>query len=381
MALDFHSCPDRRKSDSVKWNKYDKDVLPMWVADMDFPAPPPVVNALQKRLDHGVFGYPDYKDRLAQSVADWLLRRHDWKVECNEILFLPGVVPGFNAAARAFTKPGDGVLVQTPAYRPFLSVAANSGVESQYSSLDKEPSGRYFLSGERLTSNLEKNTRMFILCNPHNPTGRVFSRKELESTAEACLSNKTLICSDEIHSDIVYNGNQHIPIASLGKEIADNTITLLAPSKTFNVAGLHTAVAVIPNSKLRERFCDFTQGLYGSPNIFGAAALLAAYSSCDDWLDELIIYLSENLALLTSFVESHPSIQYSPPEGTFLAWLDCSQAGFENPQQYFLENARVALNPGTWFGEDGKDHVRLNFACSKSSLQTGLKRLRNSLNS
>jgi cystathionine beta-lyase len=379
MALNFDYCPDRRQSDSVKWNKFDKDVLPMWVADMDFPAPPPVIKALQDRLDHNIFGYPDYGDRLAQIVADWLFRHHNWEVSSEDILFIPGVVPAFNIAARAFTKPGDGLLVQTPAYRPFLSAAANAGIESQFSSLDRDSSGRYFLSKESLADSLQKNTRMFILCNPHNPTGRVFTRKELEATAQACLANNTLICSDEIHSDIVFDGHKHIPIASLDKEVAENTITLLAPSKTFNIAGLHASVAVIQNSKLRKQFSNFTQGLYGSLNVFGAAALEAAYSSCDVWLEELLVYLSENLSILQNFVESRPEIIFSAPEGTFLAWLDCRSINLESPQHHFLKNGRVAFNAGSWFGDDGKGYIRLNFACPKPTLLEGLARIESSL--
>jgi len=380
MASRFDQYINRKVSDSVKWNRYPDDVIPLWVADMDFLAPPPVIKSLSERVQHGVFGYPETQQSAKDSVVDWLWKEHNWPVTSEDLVFLPGVVVGFNLAAHALTMPGQGVLVQTPTYRPFLNVSDHAKIEEHEMPLDRTKGGKYLIHKTTFKQAIQENTRIFMLCNPQNPTGRVFSKVELEMMAEICLKNNIFICSDEIHSDIVFSPNKHIPIATLSPEVAKRTITLLSPSKTFNIAGLKASYAVITNSDLRERFIAAKQGLVGGVNLFGQTALRAAYTKGKVWLDELLIYLENNRNFLFDFVSTRlDGVSLVSPEGTYLAWLDCRETGIKVPQEYFLTNAKVALNPGNWFGKPGKGFVRLNFACPRNTLREGLDRLAHSL--
>jgi cystathionine beta-lyase len=382
MPKNFESSIDRRNSDSVKWNQYADDVLPLWVADMDFLSPPPVINALAHRVQHGVFGYPAFQDSPIDAVIDWLWKQHHWSVTGDDLVFLPGVVTGFNLAAHAITKPEEGVLVQTPAYRPFLEVAENVQGIQHTAPLDQSKKGTYYVSKQSFSNAIHNNTRIFMLCNPHNPTGRVFSKEELTLMAEICLENEIIICADEIHNDIVYPGFKHIPIATLSPEVANQTITLLSPSKSFNVAGLKIAFAVIPNPSLKERFLSGKQGLVGWVNLFGPVALQAAYTEGAEWLAGLLTYLEGNRQYVSDFV-SHKleGVTMTDPEGTYLAWLDCRETGLKDPFQFFLQEAKVALNPGTWFGDPGKGFVRLNFGCPQDILKEALNRMQLALDS
>ena len=380
MTSRFDQCINRKDSDSVKWNRYPEDVLPLWVADMDFLSPSPVIKALSERVQHGVFGYPETQQSTKDSVVDWLWKEHNWSVTCEDLVFLPGVVVGFNLAAHALTEPGQGVLVQTPTYRPFLNVSGHAKIEQHEMPLDRTKGGEYIIHKTTFRQAIHKNTQIFMLCNPQNPTGRVFSKAELETMAEICLKNNIFICSDEIHSDIVFAPNKHIPIATLSPEVAKRTITLLSPSKTFNIAGLKASYAVITNSDLRERFIAGKQGLVGGVNLFGQRALRAAYTEGKAWLDELLTYLENNRDFLFDFVSTKlDGVSMASPEGTYLAWLDCRETGFNDPQEYFLKNAKVALNPGAWFGKPGEGFVRLNFACPRNTLQEGLDKIAHSL--
>mgnify|MGYP006277358883 CR=1 FL=1 len=380
MASSFDQYVNRKDSGSVKWNRYADDVLPLWVADMDFLSPPPVIKALSERVKHGVYGYPEIQQSTKDSVVDWLWKEHNWSVTGEDLVFLPGVVVGFNLAAHALTKPGQGVLVQTPTYRPFLNVSGHAKIEQHEIPLDRNKGGKYLVRKTTFNHAIQENTQIFMLCNPQNPTGRVFSKAELEMMAETCLKNKIFICSDEIHSDIIYSQNEHIPIATLSPEVAKRTITLLSPSKTFNIAGLKASYAVITNSELRERFIAGKQGLVGGLNLFGQTALRASYTEGKAWLEELLIYLENNRNFLFDFVSTKlDSVSMVSPEGTYLAWLDCRETGIEVPQEYFLKDAKVALNPGNWFGKPGEGFVRLNFACPRKTLREGLDRLAHSL--
>jgi len=381
MLYNFDQILDRRDTESAKWGFTDEGVLPMWVADMDFKSPEPVIEALRRRVEHGVFGYALHPDGLKESVVEWLSKRHSWKVTTEDIILVPGVVAGFNLAAHAVSRPGDGVVLQTPAYGPFFNVAGNTDLIQQEMSLTRGKDGQYYIDYERFEACLTGRSRIFMLCNPQNPTGRVFLKTELEIMAEICLKNDIVICSDEIHSDLIFSGNRHIPIASISPEIASNTITLLAPSKTFNIAGLDASVAVITDEGLRKRFNAARKGLLGNINLLGQYAMLAAYQEGEAWLDALLVYLETNRNFLYDFVNDQlPGIHMAKPEGTYLGWLDCRNAKMENkPSEFFKEKAKVLMNDGEWFGESGKDFTRLNFGCPREMLADSLIRMKEAL--
>jgi len=379
----FDRIIDRRDTDSIKWSHYDRDVLPMWVADMDFTSPEPVLAALRERIDHGVFGYPVPASALRRAVVERLHRLYQWDVTEESVVFSPNVVVGFNLAARAFTSPGDGLLIQTPIYFPILRVPGNANLQAQHLELTRCQDGYYEIDFDRLERTMTRKTSLFILCNPHNPVGRAFTRQELERMAEACVRHNTIICADEIHADFVYDGKAHLPIASIGPEIEQRTITLIAPTKTYNLAGLSCAIAVIPNRELREGFVEAKRGLVSSPGALAYTAALAAFQHGSDWLAGLLSYLQTNRDVLTTYVAEHlPELHISPIEATYLAWLDCRRAGIPgNPQEFFLRNGRVAFNDGAAFGPGGDGFVRLNFGCPRSVLLDGLDRMRRALDS
>lgn len=387
MKYDFDSCPERRGTDCAKWDIPDGDVLPMWVADMDFRSPPEVIDALERFVKRGVFGYPNFGDKPNQAAAEWIEIRHQWKIDPGEVKFISGVVTGFNQAAHAVAKPGEGYLVLTPTYGPFFGVKDNVGLTQQEIELTREENGSYSLDLDAFEEAITPETRIFMLCNPQNPTGKVFTKAELEGMAEICLRRGVVICSDEIHSDLVYEGQKHIPVASLSKEIADRTITLIAPSKTFNVAGLKAAAAIVTNEELRSRFEGAAQGLADRwVNMMGMVALQAAYREGGPWLDALLKYLQLNRDYVVSFIGEHmPGVRVSVPQGTFLAWLDCRElfeqvGNVEDEASYFNgffeAQARVALNNGGWFGKGGVGFVRLNFGTPRHILEDGLERMR-----
>jgi cystathionine beta-lyase len=381
MSCNFDEISDRLHSDSAKWKHYEVDVLPMWVADMDFRSPEPVINALRERVDHGIFGYPCELPGMQEAVVTWLQKRHNWKVAPESLMFIPGVITGFNLVSHAISEPGDGVLIQTPAYPPFFRVSKNVGLVQQENELITNDNGEYGIDFDAFESAITDSTSIFILCNPHNPTGRVFRKDELEKMAEICLRHDVLICSDEIHHDLIYSESKHIPIASLDHEVEQNTVTLFAPSKTFNIAGLCSSVAVVPNEELRKKIEAAKQGLLGWVNLLGRVATLAAYQHGEEWLDELMVYLQGNRDFTYQFVnEKMPGISMGKPEGTYLAWLDCSKAGLDvPPADFFLEKAHVGVNDGESFGEKSKDFVRLNFGCPRNTLEEGLERMRTAL--
>jgi cystathionine beta-lyase len=378
MTFDFDTIINRRASESIKWRKFGDEILPLWVADMDFRAPQPVIDALQARLDHGILGYPGLPEGLTESVLGWLSRRHGWEVKPEALIFLPGVVTGFNLAAQAFARPGEGVLLQTPTYVKFFDVSRHVNFIHQEMELTRDANGQYQIDLDAFESAITPKTRVFMLCNPQNPTGRVFRQDELEAMAEICLRNEVIICSDEIHSDLIYSGHRHIPIASLAPEIADRTVTFIAPSKTFNVAGLKASVAIITNPALREKFEAARRGLVGWVNLLGMAAMQAAYAEGEPWLESLLPYLEANRDYLAAFVERElPGVTMAKPEGTFLAWLDCRGLGTgQTPSTFFLKEAKIAVNDGAWFGSGGEGFVRLNFGCPRATLEEGLSRMK-----
>jgi cystathionine beta-lyase len=381
MTSHFDRILDRRRSESIKWNQYPADVLPMWVADMDFSSPPAVIEALKARAEHGVFGYAITPPELKEVIVARLFEKYRWRVGPEDLVFLPGVISGFNLAARALAEPGAGLLIQPPVYMPFLDVAENNGMIQQEARLYQRSDGRYEIDLDAYRAAVDEHTRMFLLCNPHNPVGRVYTPAELSGMAEICLRSRVVICSDEIHCDLVFSGQQHTPLATLDSEIAANTITLMAPSKTFNIPGLKCAFAIIQNPDLRKRFQKARRGLVGDVNLMGYQAALAAYKYGEEWLAELLVYLEANRDYLYDTIQRNFSgVSMVKPEGTYLAWLDCRAAAIgQDPCGFFLEKARVGLNDGARFGSGGEGFVRLNFGCPRSVLEEGLSRMQTAL--
>ena len=368
---------NRRGTNSMKWDLYANDVLPLWVADMDFAAPSEIINAIETRIDHPVFGYANHTDaQLMDIICAWLERRHGWQVKPEQIMLMSGVVTGINWAARTFATQDAGILIQTPVYPPFHRVAGNAGLNMLKNPLVKTGTG-YEIDFDDFEEKLSQGVGMFVLCNPHNPVGRVFTQEELEKIGEICLRNKVVICSDEIHCDLIYSGQHHIPIASLSEELSQNAITLMAASKTFNIPGLHFSFAVVPNEGMRKRLEKVGAGMIGYPSFLANEAAKAAFSRCDDWLASLRDYLQGNRNFMMQFIkENMPDIKMFQPQGTYLAWLDCSRLDLQpDPHHFFLDEAKVALNDGVTFGANGSGYVRLNFGCPRSTLETALKQM------
>jgi cystathionine beta-lyase len=376
-TYNFDQTINRHGTNSEKWDRYQEDIMPLWVADMDFPAPPEVLAALQARLDHPVFGYSSSDAELEEVVCTWVERRHGWHITPEQVITLPGVVTGINWVARSFGKADRGYLIQTPVYPPFFYAAKNAQLKLIEAPL-VQSNGRYEIDFEEFEQRIiTGNAGIFVLCNPHNPVGRVFTRAELERLGEICLRHQVLICSDEIHCDLIYSGQKHIPIASLSKDLEANTITLMAASKTFNIPGLHFSFAIVPNADLRKKMELAGAGLVGHPEIFANVAAKAAFTKCDGWLKDLLVYLKGNRDYLVGFLKKHiPEIRCTAPEGTYLAWLDCRGLDSQSdPYTFFLEKARVALNDGKSFGDNGRGFVRLNFGCPRTTLTAALVRM------
>jgi cystathionine beta-lyase len=313
-------------------------------------------------------------------------RLYGWTIAAEDLVYFPGVVPGLNIACQALAGPGDGVLIQPPVYPPFLHLAENAAAVDQQAALQRLEDGKYEIDWDVFEKGFSPETKAFVLCNPHNPVGRVFRKAELGQMAAACLSRKVTILSDEIHCDLLFSNQQHIPIASLDPEIGMNTITFMAPSKTFNLAGLYFSFAIIQNADLRKRFVKAKASRTGGINIFGMVAAEAAYRAGQEWLDQLLPYLEANRDFLADFVRDElTGIRMVKPEGTYLAWLDCREAASifldsgRSAYTFFLNQAKVGLNDGSWFGQEGEGFVRLNFACSRSVLAEALQRIKTAL--
>jgi cystathionine beta-lyase len=390
----FDRMYNRCGSDSVKWSKYPDEVLPLWVADMDFRSPEPVIEALRRRVEDGIFGYPVGGEEanehleMRRVIVERLWRSYQWRVAPDELVFIPGVVTGFNLICQMLQSPGAGVLMQTPVYYPILHAPQSANMLRQEASLSAVNSGEAGAGGEHGVLHYEidfdafeqaitPQTRLFILCNPHNPVGRVFRKDELLQMAEICLSRSILICSDEIHCELLYSDQHHIPIASLDSEIANHTITLMAPSKTFNIPGLKFSFAIIQNPELRRQFQKAGKALVGWINLMGWVAALAAYRDGQEWLDQLLPYLEANRDFVFDFIRGEiPQIAVTRPEGTYLSWLDCRGLALEqSPYEFFLKQAHVALNDGKAFGKEGEGFVRLNFGCPRATLVEALNRM------
>jgi cysteine-S-conjugate beta-lyase len=375
---------NRFDTHSVKWDHtgaiFEKeDLLPMWVADMDFRAPQPVIDALTTRIQHGIFGYSMPTENTKSAIQGWLNRRHNWSIQQDWIVFTPGVVPALSAAVNTYTEKGEKVVIQSPVYYPFRDMVEKSEREVVDNPLVRR-NGKYEMDFHDLEMKLDDpEVKMLLLCNPHNPVGRVWKKEELMKLAELCFAHNVLIVSDDIHFDLIFKGYQHTLISSLSNEIAANTITCIAPSKTFNLAGMQLSTIIIPDEEKREKFNAYMGklGLF-APSPFGITAVEAAYNHGEEWLDELMDYLQGNLSYLTTFInERLPQIDVIEPEGTYLVWLDFNKLDMshEELEQFVQGEARLALDEGYIFGEGGKGFERINIACPRSVLQEGLERL------
>jgi len=385
VAYNFDRVPNRRTPGVLnKWTFYPKDVLPLWVADMDFPAPKPILDELRKAVNQGVLGYELASATLLETVATRMDRLYGWKVKPEWIVPVTGIVSGFNVAARAFGSPKKGYLVQPPVYNEFHEVKNNVGIPQVDAPFVKQVKGNilHYEIDWDLFKKQSKKVSMFLLCSPHNPLGIVFSRRDLSRMAKICIENNVLIVADEIHSELLLDEKKFIPIAKLSREIANNTITLIAPSKTFNVPGLHCGFAIIPNKELRDEYMKVVGHLRLHVASLGLHAAQAAFSGqCDGWLKEMQCYLTGNRDFLIDYVtKKMPDVRITIPQATYLAWLDFTQLNLEpSPFEFFFEKAKVALSDGGIFGE--KEHVRLNFGTSRKVLTQALDRMDKALRS
>jgi len=383
LKHDFDRVIDRTGTESLKWVYPRKvlkveDAIPMWVADMDFEAPPAVVQAIRSRADHGVFGYPLVPPSFFAAAIGWLERRHGWEVQKSWMAMTPGIVPALNYCVRAFTGRTDPVIIQTPVYHPFYYAIENNGRRVVRNAL-RFDGRRYTMDLDDLRTKIDAPGRMLILCSPHNPSGRVWTREELEALGRIAVERDLLVVADEIHHDLVYGGHRHQVFAALSPELAQQTITCIAPSKTFNTAGLTTAAVIAPNPDLHKKFEDEAERSgFDLGNALGIVAFEAAYAHGGDWLDELLPYLEANVDFLEKFLaERLPKVKLVRPEGTYLALLDCRDLGIDPDalNDFFLRKARVYFSDGKIFGDEAAGFVRINFGCPRALLLEALERV------
>lgn len=387
MSWDFDETVGREGTDCLKYDFRKEvfgkgDVIPMWVADMDFRTPGFIVEEMKKRLGHEIFGYSIRPSEYFTSIISWLRNRHDWNTEKDWIIFSPGIVPALNLCTLAFTSPGDGILVQPPVYFPFFSAVENHGRRLVYNRLS-EHNGQWSMDTDDLIRNIDRNTRMIFISNPHNPAGRCWTRDELTRLAGICLERDILMISDEIHCDLVLPGHRHTPLASISEEISRRTVTCIAPSKTFNLAGLSTSSVIISDPVLRAKFRKSLESMHiGNGNIFGTVASAAAYSRGYDWVDALNRYIAGNVSLVTGSL-GHPDSLIRPviPEATYMIWLDCRKMGMKGKElgDFFVEKASVGMNEGSAFGPGGEGFMRMNLGTTAAVVSKALSQIENAL--
>ncbi len=384
MRYDFDHVISRYNTNSVKWDKTeklfgDKDILPMWIADMDFACPKPVVDAVKERAEHGIFGYTSRSQDYFMAFIDWVERRHNWSIKKQWIRCTPGIMTALSIAIQSFTNERDKIIIQTPVYTPFTKVIEKNNRELVLNplKLENEKYEMDYENLERMVVTLD--VKMIILCNPHNPVGRVWSKEELMKLGQICMENNVLVISDEAHMDIVHKGSTHTPFVSISEEFADNSITCTAPSKTFNLAGVQMANNIIPNKELRNTFTNMIDRLYlGLSNTFGVTAVENAYKYGEEWFDQFLDYLEGNLTFLTEFIETNlKEIKVIPSEGTYLVWLDCRELGMDAKalEDFLQQEAKIAFDEGYTFGEGGEGFTRVNIACPRHVLEEGLRRI------
>lgn len=375
--INFDTFIDRSDTASQKWERYrDTEILPMWVADTDFMAPPSVIQALQKRVEHGVFGYTNTPTELNQLVIDRMQSLYQWKIETDWLVWLPGLVCGLNLACRAVGDAGDHVISPQPIYPPFVSAPHLSKRKVIQVPMTQEGE-RFILDFAVLEKSITPDTHMILFCNPHNPGGSVYREEELLQLAAIAKKHQLTICSDEIHCDLILEPDlQHIPLASLNSDSASRTITLMAPSKTYNVAGLGCSFAIIPDEQLRKQFINVRKGIVPDVNLLGYTAAIGAYQAGDDWNQKQLRYLRENRDYLIQELNQIPGLKLNPIEATYLAWIDISAAKLENPARFF-EEAGIGMSPGRDFGD--ANYMRLNFGCPRPLLEEAVKRIKSAL--
>jgi len=374
MKHNFDQVISRKETFSTKWLKFsEEDVIPMWIADMDFVCPDEITSAIKERVDQGIFGYTD----IPPSLTDIFIRRvkenTDWTVEKEWIVWIPGGVVGLNVACKTVLAPGQIAMVPSPIYAPFTDAPENMDrgfIKTHL--IDNQ--GRLEFDFEAIKTLLTEDTKMFFLCNPQNPGGTVFGEQEIKEISALCEKRKIIVCSDEIHSDLILEeGLRHVPFASLNSYNKNNSITLMGPCKTFNIAGFPIASAIIPNEDLRQDFIRNTKGIVAHIDSIAFVAAEAAYSNAQEWHSDLITYLRSNKNLLVERINNIEGLSLKGPEAGFLAWIDCSNSGLKNPFDFFVKEAKVGVYDGAWFGD--KNYVRLNFGCPKSVLEKALDRI------
>ncbi|EPJ47019.1 MAG: putative aminotransferase [Osedax symbiont Rs1] len=377
--INFDQQIDRQDTASTKWDKYtDKNVLPMWVADTDFKAPAAISDALKERIEHGIFGYTHTPDELNAIIIERLQRLYNWKVDQQWIVWLPGLVSALNIVSKQYAGNQAPVITPNPIYPPFKNAPLQAQLDTCQIAMKLERQ-RWVMDFDLLEQQLSQEAELLLFCNPHNPAGTVYTKDELSRLAAIVVEHELTICSDEIHCDLLLDKHAtHIPIATISPEVEQRSITLMAASKTFNIAGLGCAFAIIPNPKIRQQFNKTKQGIVPDANLLGYTATIAAYSQCADWLSKKLDYLRNNHDYLITEINSIPGLSMLAHQATYLAWIDVSAANLENPAKFF-EEAGVGLSPGSDFGDH--NFVRLNFGCSKAQLVEAVKRIRNALTS
>ena len=383
MNYDFGEITDRTGTSCVKWDYVEKwfkadDLLPMWVADMDFKTPDFIVEAVKKRASHEIYGYTIRPESYYSSMISWINDLHGWSIEKDWIVFSPGIVPAVNMAVMAYTKPGDKVIVQPPVYFPFFSAVRDNGRQLVYNSLALE-NGRYSMDFDDLEKKIDNRTKMVIISNPHNPGGSAWTEEELGRLGQLCIEKGVILISDEIHSDLVLPPNKHTVAANISEEIAKVTVTMMAPSKTFNLAGMATSSVIISDPKLRNDFQVMLDRVHvGMGNLFGMVASEAAYTRGKEWLSQMLTYVKGNVDYLEDFLEQHvPGVKMIRPEATYMIWLDFAQLGLSNEElrKFILEKAKLGLNDGPVFGPGGEGFQRMNVACPRSIVEEAMQRL------
>ena len=383
MKYNFDEHIDRENTDCIKYDLRElyfgrNDVIPMWVADMDFRTPDFILDAIKNRANHPVLGYSFRSDNYHNAVINWLQSRHHWTIKKEWISFSPGVVPGLTLAVNALTNPGDKIIVQPPVYFPFYTSIEGPGREVIHNPLTLEK-GRYYFDFKDLKKKIDKQTKMLILCSPHNPGGMVWKREELEELAKICIEKDIIILSDEIHSDLIFNPSKHIPLASISDDIAQHVITYMSPSKTFNMAALSTAYVIIPNVLFKKQYDHILEYHHlHIGNVFGNVALDAAYTHGCNWLDQMLVYVKENVNCVAEFLKNRmPKVKIMRPEGTYLIWIDFRGIGLSHSEikETLIHKAKVALNDGVTFGIGGEGFFRMNVACPRATVIESLNKI------
>tara|TARA_B100001250_G_scaffold84595_1_gene69956 strand:- start:1937 stop:3082 length:1146 start_codon:yes stop_codon:yes gene_type:complete len=374
MKYDFDTIVDRIESRSTKWLKFDDpNVLPMWVADMDFKCPPEVIEAIKERANQGIFGYTERPSDLTSLLKQRLYDRSGWDIEPDWVTWMPGVVVGLNVACRTVLSPGDMVMMPSPIYRPFVYAPDNMNRGMLKTELINDE-GRLVLDYESINNLISDDIKMFYFCNPHNPGGTMFKEEEIKEIVDTCKRNETIICADEIHSDLTFLKERgHIHLAQTSEWAANNSITLVSPTKTFNMQGLPCGAAIIPNPEIRKEFRRNMRGIAAHIGVFAYTAAEAAYRFGDPWHEELMKYLEKNRSFLREEVSKIEGLSLYGPEATYLAWIDCSKTGLEDPADFFI-NAGVGVHRGEWFGDS--NFVRLNFGCPYTRLEEAVNRIK-----